>query len=127
MSAIAEYLRDLEKFLDSIPFRLSTNVNVENRGGIALYLRGEIEFVNGSQLHFREYFIAIPVLRKLAYSYHYQDKDKEIIFRFDNAEHHQELETYPHHKHTENAVTPSKEMSLKEATTEALNILLKSI
>ena len=85
MSAIAEYLRDLEKFLDSIPFRLSTNVNVENRGGIALYLRGEIEFVNGSQLHFREYFIAIPVLRKLAYSYHYQDKDKEIIFRFDNA------------------------------------------
>lgn len=35
---------------------------------------GEIVFVDGSELHFKEYFIAIPVLKRLAYSYHYQDK-----------------------------------------------------
>ena len=32
-------------------------------------------------------------LKKLAYSYHYQNKDKEMIFRFDNAEHHTEVRT----------------------------------
>ena len=31
-----------------------------------------------SELHFKEYFIAIPVLKRLAYSYHYQNHDKKI-------------------------------------------------
>lgn len=127
MSAITEYLDDIERLLDNIPFRLSTKIHVENRGDIALYIRGEVEFVNGSKLHFKEYFIAIPVLKKLAYSYHYQNKEEEIIFRFDNAEHHPEIKTYPHHKHSKDSVSPSKEMLLKEAITEALNILIKLI
>lgn len=35
------------------------------------------------------------------YSYHYMDASNNLIFRYDNAEHHQELNlsTFPHHKH----------------------------
>lgn len=34
------------------------------------------------------------------YSYHYQDADDKLIFRYDMAPHHQEIGTFPHHKHS---------------------------
>ena len=36
------------------------------------------------------------------YSYHYQDSEETLIFRYDMAPHHQELSTCPHHKHLAN-------------------------
>ncbi|MEK7439673.1 MAG: DUF6516 family protein [Chloroflexota bacterium] len=35
------------------------------------------------------------------YSYHYQESNGDIVFRYDNAPHHPEIETFPHHKHVE--------------------------
>ncbi|OHB68335.1 MAG: hypothetical protein A2W17_12315 [Planctomycetes bacterium RBG_16_41_13] len=114
MSLITEYVDEVKRLIDTIPFKLSTKVHIDNRGEVALYLRGEIIFSDRNELHFKEYFIAIPVLKKLAYSYHYQDRNKKIIFRFDNAEHHLEVETYPYHKHIKGLIVPSNEISLKE-------------
>jgi hypothetical protein len=49
------------------------------------------------------------------YSYHYQKSDASLIFRYDNAPHHPEIETHPHHKHVgsdENVVaTPPPDLS----------------
>lgn len=42
MSVIEEYVKDLEKFINQIPYRLSTKIHAENRGDIALYLRGKL-------------------------------------------------------------------------------------
>ncbi len=33
------------------------------------------------------------------YRFHYMDKHGQMFFRYDNAPHHPELPTYPHHKH----------------------------
>ena len=33
------------------------------------------------------------------YSYHYQKSDGDLVFRYDNAPHHPEIETFPHHNH----------------------------
>ncbi len=35
------------------------------------------------------------------YSYHYQKSNGDLVFRYDNAPHHPEIETFPHHKHVE--------------------------
>ena len=35
------------------------------------------------------------------YSYHYQKSNNDLVFRYDNAPHHPEIETFPHHKHVE--------------------------
>jgi len=35
------------------------------------------------------------------YSYHYQKSNTDLVFRYDNAPHHPEIETFPHHKHVE--------------------------
>ena len=77
MPLITEYVNEVKRLIDYIPFKLSTKVNIDNRGEVALYLKGEIVFSDQNELHFKEYFIVIPVLRKLAYSYHYQDKNKK--------------------------------------------------
>ena len=126
MSIITDYLKDLESYLNEIPYRLATKVHVENRGDVALLLKGEIVFVDESELHIKEYFISIPVLQKLAYSYHYQDKNKKLIFRFDNAEHYPDVKTNPHHKHIKSQILPSKDMSLKAVVNEVLNMVGKS-
>jgi len=68
MSAIEKYVEETEKLINQLPYRLSTKIHAENRGEVALYLRGEIVFANRSELHFREYFITIPKFRKIAYS-----------------------------------------------------------
>lgn len=96
MSAIKDYLHELEMLIHELPCKLFADLQVENRGGVALYLKGKIIFTNKSELQFKEYFITIPIMKKLAYSYHYQNKDKELVFKYDNAEHYKEIATYPY-------------------------------
>ena len=125
MSVIKEYLAELNKFINEVPFQLLTNIQSENRGDAALYVKGEIVFIDGSALHFKEYFIAIPVLKRLAYSYHYQDAGKKLILRYDNADHYTEVETKPYHKHVGNTVLPSKNVEIKEVINEIISVFTK--
>ncbi len=126
MPTIGEYLEDIERLINDLPFKLSARFQVENRGNAVLYFKGVIVFIDSSELHFKEYFLTIPVWHKLAYSYHYQNREKELIFRFDNAEHYSGVETFPHHKHLKDKVLPSKEPSLKEVLREIISRLSKS-
>lgn len=114
MSVISEYISHVKEIIESLPHVLSEKLIADNRGDVVLYLKGEIVFTNHSELHFKEYFISVPDFKKLAYSYHYQDVVKELIFRHDNAEHHPELENFPHHKHVKDKTLSSKELSLEE-------------
>lgn len=66
------------------------------------FIRFIIELTDDSELHVFEY--VNQNLKKLDYSYHWQDKDKKLIKRWDNAPHHKEIKTFPHHLHEENGV-----------------------
>ena len=96
MSAITRYLEDIRQLLDQTPYILSKTLKYEDRGGVALLVKGKIIFDNLSELHFREIvsFTIADLADKIAYSYHYQDKEKVLIFRYDNAEHHPEIPSY---------------------------------
>lgn len=125
MSTIEDYIKDIEALLGLLPFKLSTRVEAENRGDIALYMRVEIVFIDESELHVREYLAALPEFTKIAYSYHYQSREKDLIFRYDNAEHHPEISTYPHHKHLKNSLMDSREITLRVVIDEVLHLLFK--
>ena len=121
MSAIIRYLEDIRQLLDQTPYILSRSFEYEDRGGVALLIKGKIIFDNFSELHFREIvsFTITDLSNKIAYSYHYQDKEKVLIFRYDNAEHHPEIPSYPHHKHiTQSNIEASQEISLAEVLFE---------
>ncbi|NJD37845.1 MAG: hypothetical protein FIA89_05910 [Geobacter sp.] len=61
-------------------------------------LKGSIEFIDGTQLFFTKYVDCRYRLEKLNYSYHCQDSDCTLIFRYDNAAHKPVL-PHPNHKH----------------------------
>ena len=72
-------------------------------------------------------YITLLEFRKIAYSYHYQNKDKELIFKYDNAEHHPELENFPHHKYVGGKVLPSEEFSVGKALGIIIDEISKEI
>ncbi|WP_461459310.1 toxin-antitoxin system TumE family protein [Methanothrix sp.] len=46
--------------------------------------------------------------RRLKYRFHLIDKNGEMVFRYDNAPHH-DNSTFPHHKHHADCVVESEE------------------
>ncbi len=60
------------------------------------YLRLKITLIDESELYIREYVSEAEYI----YSYHWQDKDGSLRIRWDNAPHHKDIKTFPHHKHT---------------------------
>ncbi len=74
------------------------------------YYKLAIYFKNGSELHAREY---VDVFER-DYSFHWQTSACELIVRWDNAPHHQNIATYPHHKHTGNGIFENVEISLND-------------
>jgi len=57
--------------------------------------------VDGSLLHFREFVDTEYTIDRKIYAYQYMNNRKQIVFRYDNSDHHQHLNlpTHPHHKH----------------------------
>ena len=80
-------------------------------------ISGKIEFTDESDLAFLE-LKNMEEAEKMKYKYHYMDDNKKMIFRYDNAKHHPELETYPHHKHIPDDIIESQEPELIDILTE---------
>jgi hypothetical protein len=127
MSKLIEYLNDFQKTINSIPYSLSADLNFENRGDLVLIIKGKVKFINSFELHFKEYLLSLPTIKKISYSYHFQNQDGEIIFRYDNARNHPEINTYPNHKHTKEKILPAVEPSLSDILAEIIRYIKKTI
>ena len=91
------------------------------------FIRGKLTLINGSTLQFLEY---ITINKKtgeitaLKYRYNYIDFENKLIFRYDNAPHHPEIPTHPHHKHLPNGtVTPAEKPTLQKILYEIFETL----
>ncbi|HHJ06666.1 MAG TPA: hypothetical protein ENK24_04125 [Anaerolineae bacterium] len=81
-------------------------------------------FYDGSELQVMEkLMIERYILVKPRYVYHYQQADGSLVFRYDNAPHHPEIETYPHHKHIGAQVVAALPPDLSEVLREIDGIL----
>lgn len=64
------------------------------------YIKGKINFADGTSLAlFQHVKITENGLDITDYRYHYMNADDRMIFRYDNAPHHRELDKFPNHKH----------------------------
>jgi hypothetical protein len=88
------------------------------------FIEGKITFIDGSILDFGE-VKNVKQQPKMKYRYHYMDKDKNLIFRYDNAAHHKEIATFPHHKHTPNGVEESNEPAIETIMKEIEGMISK--
>lgn len=48
------------------------------------------------------------------YSYHWQKKDGTLIVRWDNSPYHKNIISFPHHKHTQEGVCESREVTVED-------------
>ena len=96
----------------------TTRVTYDKRGTHDGFIRGELTFVDGSVLHFREAVDVQTTIDCLMYTYQYMTAVNVLIFRYDNTGHHKKLNlpTYPHHKHdgSETRIMASAAPSLAE-------------
>jgi hypothetical protein len=51
--------------------------------------------------------------KMIADSYYWLRSDDTVIIGWDNAPHHEEIETFPHHKHIADRIEDSQETDLK--------------
>ncbi len=53
------------------------------------------------------------------------DNNDNMIFRYDNAKHHQEIKTFPHHKHLPDKIVACSEPEISDVLTEIEDIIIK--
>jgi hypothetical protein len=70
-----------------------------------------ITFSDKSILDVKEYIFAN---KERKYSFHWMDKNRKMIARWDNAGHWKNISTFPHHKHIGKKVVPSTEITIEQ-------------
>lgn len=124
---ISEYLSDLVKIIDEYSraglitdSKLSTDFRTEKVG----IIEGAVTFCNNSKLIFTEYLDLKYKPQKLNYSFHYQQDDGKLIFRYDNAKHKPSIDTSDHKHLPDGKVVAAEPPILKEIFTEIAGFLL---
>ncbi|MDV3103382.1 toxin-antitoxin system TumE family protein [Thermococcus waiotapuensis] len=86
-------LRELE-LLEKSPAVKSYEILDYKEGNSFYFLKIRAELADGSVLYIREF------VSEEDYNYSFQwQKDGRLTIRWDNAPHHRDVETFPHHKH----------------------------
>lgn len=116
--SIDEYFQSQIALLSSLPFVTSPQVSIEKRADTVGFIRGVVEFLDGSELHYRELVDLRQPLRLVMYAYHYQDARNNLVFRYDNTAHHMQVQTFPHHKHAGKSTLSSEPPSLEVVLAE---------
>ena len=68
-------------------------------------------------------FVESVTPERIKYRYQYMNADGAMIFRYDNAPHHHNLATFPHHKHIGEQVIESEEPTLRKVIEEIIDLL----
>ena len=71
---------------------------------------------------FIEIFEFLFLGKVIKYSYTLVENEKSIL-RYDNAPHHQEIHTAPHHKHLKDQIQPLKDPQITEFIKEVITII----
>ena len=123
---IQRYVADIEKVIGSHPTILSSTLQKQiGPDGKTIYLKGGISFIDLSILEISVF--ATTSRNKIImdkYRFQYMNKENHLVFRYDNAPHHRELSTHPHHKHLPDKVSPSPQPSLADVMNEISAVIL---
>jgi hypothetical protein len=114
---IEDYFWKIEKIIREFPNIRFSSISKKIYNDTQGYVNGSITFDNDHRLDFVE-VKNTNIEDKIKYRYHYMDENQEMLFRYDNAPHHNEIKTFPHHKHEQAQVLPCKEPSLYDVLLE---------
>ncbi len=122
---IEDYFLQIEVIIQEFPNIRSLSLKKKIYNAKQGCISGSIVFENGCRLDFVE-VKDTDKSSKVKYRYQYMDEEHELIFRYDNAPHHPEIKTFPHHKHDKNEIKASDEPKLFDVLSESVQNQLKS-
>lgn len=125
---IQQFVEDIEKTIASSSIVISSNI--QKYLGPALetvYIKGHLVIIDSSILEISIFAVQFPKTVSIdKYRLHYMDRYGRMLFRYDNAPHHPEIDTHPHHKHTPDRIIPSSMPSLQDILNEISAIIISS-
>jgi hypothetical protein len=121
---IEEYFRQIDTTLRLCPRVSLKTMLYDERSETQGFIRGLLNFDDGSELHLREFVDVSVGIDRYKYSYHYMREDR-LIFRYDNSADitARDFATYPHHKHVGDIIEVSTAPSLSDVLAEIIEIL----
>lgn len=125
---LTEYLQNLAKIIDEYAktgFIITSELKVDARTEKIGLIKTSIEFADDSKLFVTEYVDLRYKIEKLTYSFHYQDKDNNLILRYDNASHKPAL-SFRNHKHFKGTISQSEIPELGDVLDEIINDFLSA-
>ncbi len=118
---ISTYFKRVEQRIAKTKIVVDKKIDFKEIDSDEGMVRGTIVFINGYVLEFMEY---IEKQERLKYRFHLMDKERKMIFRYDNAPHYRN-QSFPHHKHTSEEIQESKEKGIIEVLKEIETLILK--
>lgn len=124
-SLLTEYLQTIERAMLSLENVYIERYEEEVLASNRLNLRIRIRFFSRELLEINEAIIVKNAqLKHFGYRYHFQDKENNMIFRYDNTPHFPSLKTFPDHKHVDGKVIESNAPILMDVITEVVNFFM---
>jgi len=120
---LSEYMREITETVGELTktgLILSSGLTADFRTKKIGLIKGTLSFSDDSKFFFKEYVDLRYKINKEAYSFHYQDRDGGLIFRYDNADHKPSL-GFTDHKHIGKQVVRSEIPNLREILEEIIN------
>ena len=105
-------------------FVVDSFLSLKETGGAECYIKGHLVLVKSYVLYMAEFVITGPYPFRHKYRFHLQNATGELVRRWDNAPHHRQVGTFPHHCHlADGRVIASPPMDL-QAVLDAIIPLL---
>ena len=122
---LSRYLGDVEAAVRKLEGTYVERYEEEIMAANRVNLRIRIRFPSGHMLELNEAVIGqAGAVVHLGYRYHFQDGKNNLVFRYDNTPHFQEIETFPHHKHLPSEVAAVEQPSILKVIEEARRLAL---
>lgn len=118
-----EYYAALQAAILAAPHVIHSDVSFDEVAESECYIRGRLTMTGGYELHLAEYVVTEPQINRLKYRYHLQTSDNRLLARWDNAPHHPEIKSHPHHLHTEKGVKDSPAMDVEQVLAAVMDFL----
>jgi hypothetical protein len=125
---LPEYLQDSVKVIDDYSktgFIVTSEVRMDIRTEKIGVIKSTIVFTDDSKLFATEYVDLRYKIEKFSYSFHFQDKNGNLIFRYDNASHKPDL-GFKNHKHFKGVLCQAEAPELRDVLEEIISNFLRT-
>jgi hypothetical protein len=125
---LTEYLQDFTKAIDEYSktrYIITSDLKIDARTEKIGLIKAMIIFSDDSKLFITEYIDLRYKFEKLTYSFHYQDKDGYLVFRYDNAVH-KPILNFKNHKHFKGVIYQSDIPDLRNVLEEIISNFIRT-